>query len=1288
MNLRQKNKKSKFIILGLLLICVTIGYAVLSVSDSISGVSKIKNANWDIHFENVVVNEDSVPIDGNSEDHGAVIDLEDTTKVSFAVTLDKPGDFYEFTVDAVNDGTIDGMIDNIVSKLNNQVIENLPNYLIYTITKSNGDPIEQNHLIPANSSETYKVRLEYSKDIEIEDIVGEDTSLSFDFTINYKQADSTATDLVNYTVTHRYKKLDNTYEEVTENLRGEAGSSVTPSLSPRTGFVSPNTQTVTIASDGSTAVTYNYDRETYHFAVTDRTYIDGASTADGDYPYETEVTVIALAREHYAFRWSDDDTNLSRTITLTDDVTLTPIYTQNAYTITFNPTDGECETTSKTVNVGSNIGELPEATYTGHYLDGWYTSLVSGEKVDENYIPVGDKELFAVWKVSVEAAVVENSSISVEVEGEETIVISNAASIEENYTFTSNDTNIATVDSTGKVTGVGTGTTTITITGVSSNKTKTVNVEVTAASGPTEYVVTLNGNGGEVSPTSINVTIGQAIGDIPTPVLENHIFAGWYTGVSTGIEVDSTYVPTGDIEIFARWNKIICKRATVQHTETCARTTDGCGAAGYTATGSKGTTTITYGNIPTGNFAVGNIYNCDVNNDGIYSDTNERFYYLAPRGDNAVLIFYSNFEGTNGIATSNIFDYDTALTKLPTTEQWSGLNVSFNGYAARFPYVSEIESACGITVGSSTTGELDSCVFLLENSRFVSSSTGRTATWLEKVNNTYYRIYTTNRNVATVQSSSNNVARPVIEVAVNYVDNSIDSSELATVTFDVDGGDPVHEMKILKNSAIGTLPTTSKLGFSFDGWYNDSSYSTQVTSSTIITQDVEFVAKWTGLEGAAAVNGVGYQSLAAAMNAVPNNTKTTVLLLQDGTETVSIDSTKDVVLDLGGHSITYDSETVVSNSGIVLIKNGTINSASSSGALTNNSSGTMYVEDLEVYSTGGKQAIYNNGGDLEIRDGCVLSSTSSNRASVHNLNSGSVDILGGEIVSTNYIGVYNEAGTLNIGTDDNYVDATTPVIQGATYGVSGQAFGFYDGIIKGATLAVEDETVMTIDSNSEPIHDTEVITQTTYNTLYLNMLVNKYRIVFHPNGGTVSPTSKLIDAGDRVGELPTPQKGIYTFDGWYTGLTNGVLIDENEIPSGSVTYYARWSYTASNVPVSFDMVNDPMKVYYNNIGTWKNDESNFQTVMKANFDNYHCSCTDNTCTSTGNVYCDKPNAFDTTLQEPLNVYLYDSVNNTKGTQVNYTNSSNGIIYNMIPGVTYYWELVSDTNVYGLVTPTA
>ena len=120
-------------------------------------------------------------------------------------------------------------------------------------------------------------------------------------------------------------------------------------------------------------------------------------------------------------------------------------------------------------------------------------------------------------------------------------------------------------------------------------------------------------------------------------------------------------------------------------------------------------------------------------------------------------------------------------------------------------------------------------------------------------------------------------------------------------------------------------------------------------------------------------------------------------------------------------------------------------------------------------------------------------------------------------------------------------------------------------------------------------------------------------------------------------------------------------------------------------------MNDVMTTYYNNISTWKNlSESEFQTVMDDNFNNYGCfSCTapsyqDCPTPTSSSILCDQPKGYETGITTGLKVYNSDETTKAKGTEVTYATITNGTIYNLIPGETYYWESISDDSVHGLV----
>ena len=220
----------------------------------------------------------------------------------------------------------------------------------------------------------------------------------------------------------------------------------------------------------------------------------------------------------------------------------------------------------------------------------------------------------------------------------------------------------------------------------------------------------------------------------------------------------------------------LCKSATTLHTEECTQTDSSsyCSGDGYTASGSMGTTTITYGNLgTTGTLTSGDAFDCDVNGDGVYDSATERFYYVSDMtngitqdSNTAVLIYYNNVSG--GVASnSTVYAYDssgknnngpvTAKEQLPTTNQWSNVSLtntiraitnqsggnttnagnlpttfSYVGYAARLLTVQEVSNGCGFTVGSFTNGELSSkCKYLMENTKYSSSSLKTYGGWLE-----------------------------------------------------------------------------------------------------------------------------------------------------------------------------------------------------------------------------------------------------------------------------------------------------------------------------------------------------------------------------------------------------------------------------------------------------------------------------------------------------------------------------------------------------------------------------
>ncbi len=275
------------------------------------------------------------------------------------------------------------------------------------------------------------------------------------------------------------------------------------------------------------------------------------------------------------------------------------------------------------------------------------------------------------------------------------------------------------------------------------------------------------------------------------------------------LKFDGNSISKGDTK------KAICKRATVLHTEECTQTDSQyyCSGAGYTNSGSKGTSTITYGNLGTnGILTSGDAFDCDVNGDGIYNPETERFYYVTDMDDiTAVLIYYNNVSAGNPSNTKN-YAYDssgenwhgprTAIEQLPTTSQWSNVrltnnvrpittntggnttaggtlpsNFSYAGYAARLLTIQEVKKGTGLSnIPTLQVGELDNFTYLLENTKFANNSNVAWAWWLENslsdnsVNVWFTYGHGRYVNYNTVSDAVGYAVRPAIEVSKSNIE--------------------------------------------------------------------------------------------------------------------------------------------------------------------------------------------------------------------------------------------------------------------------------------------------------------------------------------------------------------------------------------------------------------------------------------------------------------------------------------------------------------------------------------
>ena len=163
----------------LLILCMGIGFAFLTSNLVINGNMTVSGNTWDIYFQNIQVSSGSVQAES------PVIDT-NKTRVDFTANLKGPGDFYEFTVDAVNKGTVNAEIESIEK---NGLDTNIAKFIDFQVTYENGDEVGSGDRIAVNGTHTYKVRVEFLEDILTTDLSASAVQLNLSFDIYYSQAD-------------------------------------------------------------------------------------------------------------------------------------------------------------------------------------------------------------------------------------------------------------------------------------------------------------------------------------------------------------------------------------------------------------------------------------------------------------------------------------------------------------------------------------------------------------------------------------------------------------------------------------------------------------------------------------------------------------------------------------------------------------------------------------------------------------------------------------------------------------------------------------------------------------------------------------------------------------------------------------------------------------------------------------------------------------------------------------------------------------------------------------------
>ncbi|MBO4824535.1 MAG: InlB B-repeat-containing protein [Lachnospiraceae bacterium] len=293
----------------------------------------------------------------------------------------------------------------------------------------------------------------------------------------------------------------------------------------------------TSGSENGYVLTYDTDwtiplnRESFKFARTDYMFTGWNTKADGT-----------------GKSYKDGDTVKNLTAEAGDTVWLYAQWGEIKYEITFDAAGGTAVDTVKKLTHNSQYGTLPTTTREGYDFVGWYSAATGGYKVVE-VMPFTEKKnqkLIARWTPK-------SYTLSfADPEG-------HTESASRSVTYTAAYGALPHPGRTGyDFAGWYLGETLITAT----SKVNTIGDHtLTAHWNPKTIKVTLNGNGGTVSPSFMNVEYDARYdknGALPVPTRTNYTFAGWYTAAAGGNEITGSTVVNTEMAhtLYAHWKGV------------------------------------------------------------------------------------------------------------------------------------------------------------------------------------------------------------------------------------------------------------------------------------------------------------------------------------------------------------------------------------------------------------------------------------------------------------------------------------------------------------------------------------------------------------------------------------------------------------------------------------------------------------------------------------------------------------------------------------------------------------
>ena len=350
-----------------------------------------------------------------------------------------------------------------------------------------------------------------------------------------------------------------------------------------------------------------------------------------------------------------------------------------------------------------------------------------------------------------------------------------------------------------------------------------------------------------------------------------------------------------------------------------------------------------------------------------------------------------------------------------------------------------------------------------------------------------------------------------------------------TVTFNVNGhgdGLPVQTVKSGEKAAEPNKPTAD--GYTFAGWYTDSSCTKEYDFGTLVTSDITLYAKWTHI-------------------------------------------TFTVTFDTDGLGNTPSSQTVGHGGKVTKPANPSAEGYTFTGWYTNNDLTEPYdfstpvTSDFTIYagwSINFYTVTFDTDGKADVSSQSVAYG---DRALRYDDPTAEGLDFGGWYTDAAFTNEYDFSTpvTSDITLYANWITLSYTVIydsngHGEAPGYSDANYG--DRISKPADPSAPGYTFggWYKDKNCPIVYDFDSPVKEDF-TLYAKWTINSYTVTFDANGQGTAPAAQKVDYGSKATEPTAPTASIaYNFGGWYTDKACTQRFSFNTPITSNITLYAKW----------------------------------------------------------------------------------------------------------------------------------